>query len=908
MSLSIGDKLGPYEVLGPLGAGGMGEVYRAVDTQLDREVAVKVLPHSMASDPERLARFDREAKILAALNHPNIAVIHGLEKFDGGRALVMELVPGDTLGSRLKRGAMPVEEACKVATQIADALEAAHDKGVVHRDLKPGNVMITPAGLVKVLDFGMAAMASPVTQAAVSDNSPTVTMGMTMAGAILGTAAYMSPEQASGLAVDKRSDIWSYGVVLWEMVSGKRLFGGATISHTLADVLRAPIDVEALAVPAPLKKLIRRCLDREIRTRLRDIGEARVAIGEYLADAKSGAGIIPSSPEKTVAVVPRQSRLAWGVAVAALAGVAFVGWRQWSTPTTPDRPLTRFSVDLGPDAERDSRISAILSPDGTRIVFTGRADGGLRQLYTRRLDQPAATLLSASANTDLQPFFSPDGKWVGYWSYDNKIMKVPAQGGVAVALGASHGGALGVIGASWGDDDNIIIGSMNGLWRIPASGGEARIVNKLGGHCHFPQVLPGAKAVVFSTDRGTGNLEDSDIDVLPFDGGEKKTLLRGGYWPRYLATSGQTGHLIYMHEGKLFGAGFDPRSLELLGAPTVLLDDVAAGTAVNQGGGQFAFSQTGTFVYLSGKAETASFPISWLDASGKVSPLVSQAGLYGAPRLSPNGKLLAYFASGSKGYDLWVYDVDRGTPTQLTFSGGAWNTQIAWARDSKHLVYGDGSAMWWIRADGAGQRQALLEKAENPRPFSFAPDGRLAFTVAFAELPDIWALPIDMADPDHPKPGKGASFLADPAVVEVDPAFSPDGKFLAYVTSESIGEQVFVQSFPGPGGKWKISTAGGKFPAWSRATHEILFLGGDDRIMAVNYTIQGDSFSAEKPRAWSPTQVRRINVQQNFDVAPDGKHVVVFPRSAAAESPGSLHATFLLNFFEEVRRRVPTGK
>jgi Tol biopolymer transport system component len=875
----------------------MGEVYRALDTQLDREVAVKVLPYSMASDPERLARFDREAKILAALNHPNIAVIYGMEKFEGGRALVMELVPGDTLGARIKKGAMAQEEALQVARQMAEALEAAHEKGVTHRDLKPGNVMITPGGVVKVLDFGLAAMASPA--AMDSENSPTLTMGMTAAGTIMGTAAYMSPEQASGLQVDKRSDIWSYGAVLWEMLTGKRLFaGGESLSHTLADVLRAPIDFEKVPAGA-VQKLLKRCLDRSLKTRLQAIAEARIAIDEM-----GGAGLQPAGPRQAEGL-PHQSKILVAIAAGALIGAALLAWQLWRTPAAPDRPLTRLSVDLGPGAERQPRVTVILSPDGTRIVYTVKATGGLHQLYTRRLDQPNATLLAPEATIDFEPFFSPDGEWVGFWyPPGGKIMKVAAQGGTPIPIGEFAGATVN--GASWGDDDSILIGSTNGLWRMPAAGGTPEKVKGTTGVQIFPQFLPGAKAALLNGFSTTSrDLDGAEIEALRLDTGERKTLIRGGYWPRYMPTSGATGHLVFMRAGALYAVGFDPRSLELLGTPTALLDDVASSPdRTGNGGGQFAFSNTGTFVYLSGRAQGGAYPISWLDASGKTVPLLAQAGTYGAPRISPDGKLVAYLGAGGKGSDLWVYDVGRGTPTQLTFTGGL-DSEVAWARDSKHLVYNDGSTLWWIRADGAGQRQALLEKAQNPRPTSFAPDGRLVFSPSVATLPNVVTFPIDLTDPEHPKPGKAEPFLADPNIVEVDPMFSPDGKFIAYSSNESGDEEVFVRPFPGPGGKWKVSTKGGKFPVWSAPTHELFFVGSDDRIWTASYTTQGDSFSAGVPRVWSPTQVRRNSVQQNFDVSPDGKRVIMFPRPVAEESGGNLHATFLLNFFYEVRRRVP---
>ncbi len=884
--------LGPYEILSPLGKGGMGEVYRAKDTKLDREVAIKVLPDSLARDPERMARFEREAKVLASLNHPNIATIYGLEQSPEGKAIAMELVDGATLKSPL-----PLSDALRVAIQIAEALEAAHEKGITHRDLKPANIMVTNAGFVKVLDFGLAATGRAASGS--GEDSPTFTMAMTEAGAILGTAAYMSPEQAAGKTVDKRADMWSFGVVLYETLTGKRLFSGETVSHTLADVLREPIDFSKVNAPAPIRELLERCVDRDVKTRLRDIGEARIAIRRYLAD-----------PKEMTASVPARSRsrqvgswAGWAVTGMAVAGAGFLAWRLGNAARPTDRPLTRFSVDLGSDAVRARRISAVLSPDGTRLVYTARASDGTLQLHTRRLDQSSGAVLTPLDPTlDPQPFFSPNGEWIGFRN-GAKIMKVSAQGGSAVTLGATPG----LVGASWGDDNNIILGTLTGLFRMPVAGGTAQLLKQGAGAQTFPQVLPGAKAVVFNAQSNAApqGMEEFDIEVLEFATGQKKTLLHGGYSPRYLPTSGETGHLVYMHEGALFGVAFDPKRLQLLGTPTLLLDDVAGSSGFTDGGGQFAFSNTGTFVYLSGQS---AYPLLLLDAAGKTTPAVVQPGLYGASRFSPDGRKLAYIASGGKGVDVWVYDLDRRVPTQLTFQGTA-NHELAWAPDSRHLAYSDGAALWWMRADGSGQAQMLC-KTVHGRPGSFSPAdstsiARLVFAANAPGLPDIFTLPMDLSDPERPKPGKAEPFRNEPTVVEVDPAFSPDGRFIAYASDESGEVEVWVRPFPGPGGKWKVSPPGGQFPAWSAAAHELLFLGIDDRIMAVSYSTQGDSFSAGTPRVWSPVKIRRNGIQQNFDVSPDGKRVAMFPYPEVEAKGGSLHATFLLNFFDEVRRKAP---
>lgn len=876
MPLQPGIKLGPHEIIAPIGKGGMGEMYRARDTRLNRDVAIKV------ANAEFSERFSREARSIAALNHTNVCHLYDV----GPNYLVLEYVEGES-----PRGPMSLDEALPIVRQLIDGIEAAHEKNIIHRDLKTANIKITPEGVVKILDFGLAKATEPESIGD-PENSPTLSVGPTQAGVIFGTAAYMPPEQAKGKTADRRSDIWSFGVVVYELLVGRRPFEGETTVEILGAVINKEPDWSG--VPPRAERLLRWCLEKDRRKRLAAIGDARMLIEE------SGAPVL-------AAVSEGKGRSILWPAVAAglllLAAASGYGW--WSATRPVARPLTRLSVDLGPEAVRAPRVTAVLSPDGTRIVFTGRgADNGLRQLFTRRLDQSVATPIAGTqfANTS-QPFFSPDGEWIGFFA-GGTFRKVAAQGGSAVAIGEV---SFDSFGASWSDDGNIIVGSQAGLMRMPSAGGTAEPLKKDASVQYFPHVLPGARAVLFNatfTD-ALASLDDLSIAVFVFETGETKTLLNGGYWPRYMATFGTTGHLVYMHEGTLYGVAFDPARLEIHGTPTPLIDDVAASGDLIAGGGQFAFFDTGTFVYLSGTAENTAYPLLWLDATGHTTPLVAQPGTYGAPRLSPDGTRLAYTVAGSKGADVWVYDVGRDTPTQLTFTGPGLR-ELAWAPDSKHLVFGDGQTLWWIRADGSGQPQQLLEKAANPLPFSLRPDGRLVYAHSgTAGLPDIWTLPIDLSDPERPKPGKTEPFLVEPHV-EVDPAFSPDGDFLAYASNESGPNEIFVRPFPGPGGKWKISTAGGKFPAWSRATRELFFLGGDDRIMVVSYTTAaGDSFSAGRPRPWSPTQVLRDGVRQNFDVSADGKRVVIFPRPAADQTEGSLHVTFLLNFFDEVRRRIP---
>jgi len=880
--LKSGTRIGAYEILSALGAGGMGQVYRARDTKLDREVAIKVLPEAMAHDHDRLARFAREAKVLASLNHPNIAQIYGLEE----NALVMELVAGSTLSVP-----QPLETALDYAKQIAEALEAAHEKGITHRDLKPGNIMVTPEGVVKVLDFGLASVPSRA-GAGDPNGSPTTVAAPTVGGMIMGTAAYMSPEQAAGKAVDKRSDIWSFGVVLYEMLSGRQLFAGETLSHTLADVLRGPIDIADVKAPRLIVELLHRCLDRDLKNRLQAIGEARIAINRYLADPKSGTGIPSGQAGTNFRWVP------WAVLATVLALVASIGWYRATRPAPP-KPLIRLSVDLGPEAVRGRHATMVLSPDGRRIVFTGRAPGGGNQLFTRMMDQAEAvpipgTLGAAGpAGPSMDPFFSPDGEWVGFFANGN-LKKVAVNGGAVVTLGST----FVPFGGSWGDDGNIVIGTYKGLERFPAGGGAAQLVPT--GFSLFPDVLPGGQSVLFNSSRLGLPL---GIEALQFSTGQTKALIPNGYGPLYLPTSRDTGHLVYLQDGTLFGVAFDPRRLEILGTPVPLVQNVSTGFDLAVGTGQIAFTGNGTLAYLP-SLDLETYPVLWLAAVGKTTPLIQKPDAYNTPRFSPDGKWLAYTLRGQGGKtEVWVFDLDRQTPEQLTFTGPG-RGELVWAADSRHLIFGDGTALWWIRADGSGQPQQLLGNLGNPRPFSIAPAGRLAIVQQNEGLPDIYTVPIDLSDLEHPKAGKQEPFLVDPTIVQVAPAFSPDGKFLAYASNESGSNEIFVRPFPGPGGKWKVSQSGGRFPVWSRAAHELLFLGGDDHIMAVDYSTQGDSFHAGKPRIWSPLPVRRMGLRQNFDLSPDGKRVVMFPQS---ESQESLRFTFLLNFFDEVRRKAPAN-
>ena len=611
MSLSVGTRLGPYEILAPIGAGGMGEVYRARDTKLDRDVAIKVLPAALAQDPERLARFEREAKVLASLNHPNIAQIYGIED----RALVMELVDGQTL-----QGPIPLDTALNYARQIADALEAAHEKNIIHRDLKPANIMITPAGVVKVLDFGLAAV-SQSSDPSSPNTSPTLTISPTRAGMILGTAAYMSPEQARGKQVDKRADIWAFGVVLYEMITGKRLFDGETVSDTLAQVLTKEPDWER--VPGKVRRLLKKCLEKDPKKRLRDIADAWELLEEPAATA-------PLALNRA-----SRSRLGW---VAAVLGVALlvVGamlWRATRPVEQPLKPLVRLDVDLGAGVSLTAPYgtAAILSPDGTRLVYVSQG-----KLFTRRLDQPMATELAGTEGA-YGPFFSPDGQWVGFYA-QGKLRKISVEGGAAVdlcILPALQGG-------SWGEDGNIIVAiqdpSTTTLMRIPSTGGEPAPVTELaaGGLLpRWPQILPGGKAVLFTAAPALNAFDSANIEVMSFAGHQRKTLVRGGTFGRYLPS----GHLVYVNGGTLFAVPFNLDRMEVHGTPAPVLEEVAY--SFQSGFAELDFSLTGTLVYRTSGAPGGRVTVQWMDSTGKTQPLLAKPGFYVRPRLSPDGSRLA---------------------------------------------------------------------------------------------------------------------------------------------------------------------------------------------------------------------------------------------------------------------------
>ena len=902
MTLAAGTRLGPYEILAPIGAGGMGEVYKARDTKLDRHVAIKVLPEALANDLERLARFEREAKVLASLNHPNIAQIYGIEESNGMRALVMELVPGQPL-----QGPLRPETAIRYARQIAEALEAAHDKGIVHRDLKPANILVTESDVVKVLDFGLAAVIEgPASASGNIADSPTLTTSPTRAGMILGTAAYMSPEQARGKAVDKRADIWAFGAVLYEILTGKRLFQGETVSDILVEVLGKEPELGAL--PAHLRYVVERCLRKDARARWQAIGDVRIALEE-------GPPTL-AVPGPTGDAKPRV--LPWAIAgalVLVAAATSFMAWRATRSASLGiDPPLMRFDAELAPDAlegTAEAAGPAAISPDGTRLVYATRGPDRKQMLATRLLDKQGGSVLAGTEN-GYDPFFSPDGQWIGFFA-DGKLKKTSVNGSAPVTLC----NASVPRGATWGEDGTIIAALSNtaGLFRIPDSGGTPQPLTQLraGESTHrWPQALPGGQSVLFTANKSLSNYENASIEVFTLKTGERRTVQTGGYFGRYLPS----GHLLFVHEGVLFAAPVDGRSMKTQGAAIPILEDVASVSTL--GAGRFDVSRNGTFLYSSGKAGPEVYSLVSLQGSAeaftKMSPLFVKPGAYYTPRFSPDGGRLALGIESGNGVDIFIYDFHNDVLSRLTFTGQV-SFNPVWTSDGKHIAFqtrrGNSSEIGWIRSDGSGGTQTLIE-GKLITPYSLSPDGRrLAYFDQNSESQfDTWTLPLDLTDPDHPKPGKPEPFVRT-AANEIHPAFSPDGRWMAYATDESGSYEVDVRPFPvtAAGGKWQISSGGGREPVWSHDGKNLFFLTLDNRIMVASYSGKGDSFSASRPRSWSDVQLYSPTSDPNYDVSPDGSRIAaVLSQLATEESRGPAHVTFLLNFFDELRRRVPVGK
>jgi eukaryotic-like serine/threonine-protein kinase len=933
-----GQRFGPYEIGPLLGAGGMGEVYRARDTRLARDVAIKILPSAFTADAERRARFEREARLLAALNHPHIGAIYGFEDREGIHALVLEFVEGETLHAHLRaqpqRGGvrgigqpdgLPVGAALIIARQMADALEAAHERGIVHRDLKPANIILqgtrtSPSSVdsssrsrdevvVKVVDFGLAKVEAAET---VHDPSlsPTVTIGGLSEGVVLGTAAYMSPEQARGRSVDKRTDIWAFGCVFFEMLTGRNPFGGDTVSDTIAGILEREPDWRLLpeATPATIRRLLQRCLEKDLRRRLHDIADARLDID----DVSSVSGT-PWTPAEATHARPT-SRTPWVVAglvalLVILAVAVTVTW--WPGRGASSRsPLARVTIALpsGQTLEKGRFPPIALSPDGRLLVYTASIDGGRTQLYLRPIDEFTARAVPASEGATT-PFFSRDGRWLGFYA-NGALKKVSVAGGVPLTICD----APPVSSATWGENDVIVFATMlssSGLWLVSANGGDPEQITtpKADETGHgYPQLLPGGREVLFSVWHKNGwhlallDLKARTWRVL----GNGRVVGEGAQWL-------STGHLIYAQAGGLVATPFTPSTGTLDRPPVPLLERIET---ARFGGAYFAVAaDAGTLVSVPAATIVADGTLLRVERDGRVAPLIESRAAYEYPAVAPDGRRVAVTIASESGSDIWILDLGRTTRVRAT-AGGTSGFPV-WRPDGARVAFQSTAPgpfnLFWTVLDRS-EPQAFLKSAGSGHswpangadllpgtlptlsgagpqfPMSWSPDGS---TLAFHERKpdgerDIWVVSAG-SDP--------VPFLITP-FDERSPRFSPDGKWLAYVSDESGRNDVYVQPFPGPGAKWLVSTDGGIDPVWSRDGRE-LFYRHDDELMTASVSLKA-GFSAGRPQRLFEIRVDAGDDGPNYDVSPDGTWFVM-PRRNRGAIPGELH--LVLNWFGEVAAR-----
>ena len=895
----IGKQVAHYVIESDLGAGGMGEVYLARDTRLGRKVAIKMLPEMFARDPERLARFDREARVLASLNHANIAALHGFEQADGKSFLVMELVEGQTLAERIERGPVPVVEALKIAHQIADALESAHEKGIVHRDLKPANIKITPEGKVKVLDFGLAKALAISPDPGDLMTSPAMSMAATNAGVILGTAPYMSPEQAKGANADQRSDIFSFGCVLFEMLSGHRSFQGDSVSEVLASVLAR--DPNLALLPANLNSkltdLIRRCLDKDPKRRWQAIGDVRVEIDSISADPhglKAQAGAVIQKPLWQRAM----PALVTGILVAAITASLM-----WTFRPLPSTAITRFSYVLPKDQvfTRTGRHVVVLSPDGANMIYVAN-----QQLYLKPMAERAAKPIAGTLQDVNTPFFSPDGKWVGYFAVNaEQLKKIAITGGASVTI-ADISNPFGV---NWYSDDLILVGEgAKGIVRVAANGGmpDTIIAAKPGEVLQGPQMLPGGDEVLFTVGGldGDDRWDKAQIVVQSVKTGVRKILITGGSDARYVST----GHIVYALGINLFAVPFNVKKLEVTGGPVPVVEGVMRSAPSNTAATFFSFSNNGSLVAIEGTVvPTGAVPIMF-DKAGMKTPLPLPAGTYRIPRISPDGKQVALQVDDGKETFIAIYDLSgKAAIRRLTFGGQ--NTVPLWTSDGQRIIYtstrdGD-AALYWQRADGSGSPEKLTtEKTSQPLAHALSPDGKI-LVVGGVAGPMFSTLRLDGDRKLEP------ALQASKNSVVGRAALSPDGRWIAYQSPENGPGQVFVQPFPPTGAKYQITSesAGAGQPQWAPDGKQLIYAtlqAGLGRLNVVDIQTQ-PNFLVGKATPLPIDGFILGNSLRNFDVTPDGKRFLMMipPEQLQSNGQASPQINVVLNWFEDLKQRVP---
>jgi eukaryotic-like serine/threonine-protein kinase len=908
----VGTQLGAYRIESLLGVGGMGEVYRATDTLLGRQVAIKILPPTFAADPERLARFKREAQILASLNHPNIGAIYGLESLEGEGhptpALVLELVEGATLAEKLDGHALPVDEAIALARQIAAALEAAHDQGIVHRDLKPANINVREDGTVKVLDFGLAkAMEATgvdgVTRGvhAGPSDSPTITTpAMTAGGIILGTAAYMSPEQARGKPADKRSDIWAFGAVVYEMLTGTRPFAGDGVSEVLASVLAREPDWTRLpsTLSPALGTYIRRCLQKNPKQRIADVQDVRLAL-----DGAFDAGAPP-----IVVAAPENWRRVATLAAMAVIGATAAAAVMWMFTRPADRVPPRVSrLQITPPDAAALTISSqrgiegrdvAITSDGARLIYVGNRG---TQLFVRALD--SVEPVSVFTGNPRTPFASPDGQWIGFVDGGNTLKKVAVTGGTAVTVATID--APTARGACWLPDDTIIFATTNpetGLQQVPASGGPTKVITRpdraRGEADHaWPEALPGGRGVLFTVLSATGGLDGAQVAVLDLRTGARTEVLRGGSHAHYAPG----GHLIYATPGTLRAVSFDLTQLRTRGSPVAVIPDVV--TTAN-GAVDAVVAVDGTLAYVAGGAVApAGRTLVWVDRQGHETAIPAPPRGYALPRLSPDGTRVAAFVA-DQDLDIWLWDLMRPTLTRVT-SGPGVDTYPQWTPDGRRLIFSSQRTgamnLFWQAADGAGAVERLTENSQAQTATGISPDGRsLIFTeVAPATGEDVMRMTLDGT--------RAVAPLVQSGFAERNGVVSPDGRWLAYEADDSGRFEVFVRPFPNvDSSRSPVSTDGGTRPLWARNGRELFYVSPTGAIMRVGVT-PGASWTPTTPEVLvKPGYVTQIgNPGRSYDISPDGQRLLLIKEPTGASGPAGSSIIVVLNWVEELKRLAP---
>ena len=898
MALQPGSKLGVYEVTAKIGAGGMGEVYRAHDTTLDRDVAIKVLPDAFATDPERLARFEREAKVLASLNHPNIAAIYGLEKSDDTRALILELVEGPTLQDRIAKGPIPLDEALPIARQIAEALEAAHEQGIIHRDLKPANVKVKDDGTVKVLDFGLAKALGPELSDTDAANSPTMTMtaAATKMGVIMGTAAYMSPEQAAGKPADRRSDNWSFGVVLWEMLTGQQLFTGESVSHVLSAVLGLEPEWDELPgkTPAAVRRVLRRCLQKDPRRRLHHIADARLEM-EDGEDASEAAG-----QPATQAAQARSKLVPW-VSAAVVAVAAVAALLIFSAEPAPAPEVTRFTLNLPEGTDFAGGSGVTVSPDGRTVVFSVSDPGhGGQRLYRRDMDSLDSAPIRGTDGAR-HPFFSADGASVGFFT-TSAVMKVSLSGGIPVLLADMKGqeSFVGPSAGAWLEDDSIVFSSVGPagfkLSRVSASGVEPSPVvpaTENGEEIahHHPAAIPGGRGFV-----SIGQIRGSSRVYLHQPGsGEPVPLI-----PGRLARVSPSGHLVFERGGTLWAVGLDIEQARVTGEPVLVVDLVGSAPGTPP---MFDLSANGSLVYVTaGSGVWKNRSLFWVSRDGREEPLDLEPRPYWFLHLSPDGGRIGFHIMDPVNMDAHIHDLRSGVTSPFTFDR-AIDGYPLWAPDGERIVFWSsrdtGVANLFVRAaDGTGSVERLTDSPNRHSPYSWTDDGLIVFTEESPETSsDIWKISIDGDRVPEP-------VLQEP-YAESRSAVSPDGRWIAYQSNESGEWQIWVRPFPDvESGRWPVGT-GGMSPKWSPDGRE-LYYRGDGAMMAVRIDTADEFSAGPAVRLFEDRYVISVSdvgpIPAEYAVAPDGRFLMMKDTS---QSERATEVIVVLNWDQELLERVP---